>query len=64
MSYVPDPERIETDYREELFHATSERHEGFFVLCLTGLSYIRVKTLCPAHLKDNEGGNYGYTRIT
>lgn len=28
----------------------------FLFCCLTGLSYIDVKTLCPAHLyKDNEG---------
>ncbi len=57
VSYVPDPGRIETDYGEELFHDTSEHCEGFFLFCcLTGLSYIDVKTLCPAHLyKDNEG---------
>lgn len=57
MSYVPDPGRTETDYGEGLFHDTSEHREGFFLFCcLTGLSYIDVKTLCPAHLyKDNEG---------
>lgn len=57
VSYVPDPGRTETDYGEGLFHDTSEHREGFFLFCcLTGLSYIDVKTLCPAHLyKDNEG---------
>lgn len=57
VSYVLDPGRTETDYGEGLFHDTSEYREGFFLFCcLTGLSYIDVKTLCPAHLyKDNEG---------
>lgn len=57
VSYVPDLGGTETDYGEGLFHGTSEHREGFFLFCcLTGLSYIDVKTLCPAHLyKDNEG---------